>query len=761
MRCDNAWCTATAGQRCPRAGRRSFRRAPRLGADQRRRAQRRLGQRLRHRDAVALAPLDHGLLRRTTRRGDAASLHQGVATGARGPAIAELEITQATAGAVAGNVELTREQRDALLAGHLYIQLHAARGVAPDNAVLWGWLLRARTAPCAALSTEKGTTMSSILRSRLFLLLLPSPVPGPFAFTPEQAAAGRAAYEQLCHLPRREPAPAAGRAARGPRSSSAWGEPRDERADRARRATMPPDNPGGLPEETYVGIVAYLLQSTAARRARSRSTATHARRASAQGLTASRRRSGAGARRAHRPRRRASPSPAPCQNFVPVTDAMLRNPAAGRLADAAARLQRHELQPARRRSRPTTSIGCSSPGCGRCATAARISRPARLQRHDVSRQHRRHRAGARRAHGQLIWEHHVGADVAPRGLALYGNMLIFHSAGEWAVSPQDAWLVALDARPARPSGTSQMPDVYASNSGPLVANGLLIQGMGTCTVYEENKCFISAYDPATGEQRWRFRTIALGGEPGGDTWGDLPDLYRAGGETWITGSYDPELNLTYWGTTQAKPWMPASRGMRTHDVGALHELHAGARREHRASSRGTTRTRPAKRSISTSCSSACSSMPATSKWVFSVGKDGVLWKNDRQTGAYIGHVETVFQNVWASFDPKTGTPRYRPDILEHKVGEWVDACPSTAGGKNWHAMSFHAPSRQLIIPLEPELHVAARAGDRAGAGRRQRRRRRPALLRDARHERQRRQARRVQRGHARSRPGRSSSARRS
>ena len=80
-----------------------------------------------------------------------ASLHHGVATGARGPAIAELEITKAASGAVAGNVDLTREQREALLAGHLYIQIHAARGVAPDNAVLWGWLLTSqRVRPCAA-----------------------------------------------------------------------------------------------------------------------------------------------------------------------------------------------------------------------------------------------------------------------------------------------------------------------------------------------------------------------------------------------------------------------------------------------------------------------------------------------------------------------------------------------------------------------------------------------------------------------------------
>jgi hypothetical protein len=81
-----------------------------------------------------------------------ASLHQGVATGARGPEIAQLELTQAASGTLTGNIDLTREQRDALLAGHLYIQLHAARGVAPDNAVLWGWLLTSqKTSPCAGL----------------------------------------------------------------------------------------------------------------------------------------------------------------------------------------------------------------------------------------------------------------------------------------------------------------------------------------------------------------------------------------------------------------------------------------------------------------------------------------------------------------------------------------------------------------------------------------------------------------------------------
>ena len=300
--------------------------------------------------------------------------------------------------------------------------------------------------------------------------------------------------------------------------------------------------------------------------------------------------------------------------------------------------------------------------------------------------------------GKLIWEHRVGAEVAPRGLALYRNMLIFHSMERWAVTKQDAFLVALDARTGELVWKVQMPDAYASNSGPLIANGLIIQGMGTCQVYETKKCFISAYDPATGKQVWRFRTIALTGEPGGDSWSGLPDLYLAGAETWITGTYDPDLNITYWGTTQAKPWMPVSRGMES-SASALYSsstlaLNAstGALVWHYSHAPGEAFDLDVvfERVLIES---------GNQKWVFSVGKDGVLWKHNRANGEYLGHVETVFQNVWASFNPDNGTPRYREDILNVKVGEWIDSCPSTAGGKNWHAMSFHKPSRQLVIPL--------------------------------------------------------------
>jgi alcohol dehydrogenase (cytochrome c) len=310
--------------------------------------------------------------------------------------------------------------------------------------------------------------------------------------------------------------------------------------------------------------------------------------------------------------------------------------------------------------------------------------------------------------GSLIWEHRIDGAIAMRGMALYKDKLIFQSNGH---------LIALEARTGELAWDVAMQDGHASSSGPIVANGLVLEGMGGCSKYEDNKCFISAYDPETGAQRWRFLTIALEGQPGGDSWGNLPNLYRAGGETWITGSYDPDLNLTYWGTAQAKPWMPVSRGMGSRDVGLYTNstvaLNAstGQLAWHYAHAPGE--------SLDLDVVFERVLVDAgDEKWVLSAGKDGVLWKHDRRDGTYLGHVETLFQNVWASFDRETGTPRYRDDILEHRVGEWIDGCPSTEGGKNWQPMSFNKPTRRVILPLSQScISIRAQAiAQTAGGG---------------------------------------------
>jgi alcohol dehydrogenase (cytochrome c) len=110
--------------------------------------------------------------------------------------------------------------------------------------------------------------------------------------------------------------------------------------------------------------------------------------------------------------------------------------------------------------------------------------------------------------------------------------------------------------------------------------------------------------------------------------------------------------------------------------------------------------------------------------VFTIGKDGILWKLDRRNGRYLGHAETVFQNIWVKFDPKTGRPTYRDDILKEALGREVDGCPTSAGGHNWPAMTYHPPSGLIISPLVQACQVmvpqapnfeAANAG--AGASR--------------------------------------------
>ena len=87
------------------------------------------------------------------------------------------------------------------------------------------------------------------------------------------------------------------------------------------------------------------------------------------------------------------------------------------------------------------------------------------------------------------------------------------------------------------------------------------------------------------------------------------------------------------------------------------------------------------------------------KLVLSIGKHGILWKNDRETGEFLGFTETMYQNVFTHIDPETGAVTYRDDIINASLDEWIPACPSSAGGKNWHAMSYHQPTGMLIAPL--------------------------------------------------------------
>jgi alcohol dehydrogenase (cytochrome c) len=314
--------------------------------------------------------------------------------------------------------------------------------------------------------------------------------------------------------------------------------------------------------------------------------------------------------------------------------------------------------------------------------------------------------------GDLIWEHDSSDpedNQDMRGIALYGDKII--------QGTTDARIVALDARTGEQVWETQIQEGNSLSSGPIVADGKVISGLASCATYEASRCFVSAYDANTGQPLWRFHTIAEAGEPGGDTWGDLDNIYRKGGETWITGSYDPELNLTYWGTAQAKPWVPVSRHMSIFDAG-LYTNSTVAIDVETGTLRWFFQHVPGEALDLDEVFERVLVNRGDQRFVFSLGKHGILWKNDRVTGQFLGHKETMFQNAFTNIDPRTGAVTYRDDIINAQIDQWTPACPSSAGGKDWHSMSYHQPTGVLIAPLSQTcLENQARAVElREGSG---------------------------------------------
>ena len=333
----------------------------------------------------------------------------------------------------------------------------------------------------------------------------------------------------------------------------------------------------------------------------------------------------------------------------------------------------------------------------------------------------------------------MGSPGTSRNLAIYQDKLF--------LATSDARLIALDARTGAELWTTRFAENaqgFRSTSGPVVVDGKVVQGLGGCDRYTREGCFISAYDAATGQPLWRFNTVARSDEPGGNTWANLPNFLRGGGDTWITGSYDPGLDLVYFGVAQAKPWVAASRGMTVHDA-ALYTNSTLALRPDDGTLAWHFQHVPGETLDLDEVYERVLVDLADRQVVFSAGKHGILWKLDRETGEFLGYKETVFQNVFDRIDPETGAVTYRQDIIDAQLEQLVPACPSTAGGKNWHPMSYHPGSGLLILPARSDLYgdVGTRGGLRGGIG--WRGDARAPLLRDAQHGGPPRQARGVRR----------------
>ena len=210
-----------------------------------------------------------------------------------------------------------------------------------------------------------------------------------------------------------------------------------------------------------------------------------------------------------------------------------------------------------------------------------------------------------------------------RNIAIYQDKVF--------VATGDARLAALDARTGRlvwDVPITERNKGFTNSSGPIVIRGKVLQGLTGCARFQPDRCYISAYDANTGKQLWRFNTVAQRGERGGDTWGDVADMFRKGGETWITGSYDPDLDLTYWGVAQAKPWVAASRNMKTSDR-VLYTSSTVALRPDTGELAWFFQHSPGESLDLDEVYERVLVDVGSRKFVFTIGKPGILWKLDR------------------------------------------------------------------------------------------------------------------------------------
>jgi len=277
----------------------------------------------------------------------------------------------------------------------------------------------------------------------------------------------------------------------------------------------------------------------------------------------------------------------------------------------------------------------------------------------------------------------VCCGVSNKGAAIY-NGKIFRTT-------LDAFVVALDAKTGKEvwkQKAAEWRDGYSMTVAPLVANGVLITGISGAEFGIRG--FIDGWNPETGEHLWRRYTIPARGEPGNETWPQDTNAWEVGGgSAWITGSYDPELDLTYWGIGNPAPWASQSRpgdNLYTSSVLALRPKTGEIVWHYQFT--------PNDAYDYDSCweliLADITVNGAKRKVAMQLNRNGFVYVLDREKGGLIS--AKPYEKVnWAShIDPETGRPVETETAKKLRAGgEAVEHWPSTRGAKNWPHAAYN------------------------------------------------------------------------
>jgi alcohol dehydrogenase (cytochrome c) len=303
------------------------------------------------------------------------------------------------------------------------------------------------------------------------------------------------------------------------------------------------------------------------------------------------------------------------------------------------------------------------------------------------------------ATGDLLWrykrplpEGFSALHNTSRGVALYGNKVFLPAL--------DAVLVALDAKTGKvawEANVADWKDGYYMTMAPLIVKGKVLVGVagGEFGV----RGFVVAFDAETGKPVWKTYSIPAPGEAGGETW-QKADTWKTGGaSTWMTGNYDSDANVVYWGTGNGSPWFGDQRpgdNLYTSSTLALDgdtgKIKGYFQYHQNESWDWDAMNAPMLMDFQKN--------GTTTKGLLTPQRNGYLYwlgRGGDGTISYISSEAYVPQNVFKGIDPETG----RPDVdLAHKpaTGKAAQFCPGLWGGKDWPFEAYNPKTGMVYIP---------------------------------------------------------------
>jgi alcohol dehydrogenase (cytochrome c) len=599
----------------------------------------------------------------------------------------------------------------------LRLPLHA-KVVFESNAAM-----KKATAPTARVSLAIGmaTVCCLVVAATPAKTLFDS---GPVGFTEKQAQRGRVAYVKSCaschgrHLNDGQFGPPM----KGAAFRTHWSGQSPQGLRQLIVQRMPPASPGSLDGGTYTDIVAYLLRENGDKAGTAELLASDASSAPAGTSAGGRRnpavRTSSAARIDNQDatyRAAMAAQQSLLASLTPVSDELLRSPPAGdwlMWRGTYATQSYSSLKQIDKRTVGKLTVAWT------LALPPSANEAAPLIHGGVLFIESANTVEAVNAvDGTILWQYvrplpqplDNGREARMKGLAIYGDKLYAPTA--------DGHIVALDVKsgglrwdravvtPEQGVRPGMIDGAYFHISGgPLVAHGKVIVGV-SLGIDTGGGDWIVGLDAQTGEEKWRFNTIARPGQPGGDSWNDAPVNERYGSGVWTIGSYDPDLNLLYFGTGN------------TYDVGTLLIPRKGKSLSNNDAlyTDSTVALDPDTGKLSwyyqhmnrdvwdldwvferTLITLQLNGKPT--KLVVTGGKSAIFDALSAVDGRYQFSKDLGVQNLVASIDPWTGRKIIKPE-LEPQAGRTDLICPVASGARNWPTTAFDPATGYLYVPL--------------------------------------------------------------